>query len=171
MSNRKTIEQLAEEHAWRDDHEWHSCNGVLLAPVRERSFLAGAAAQRELDGKAIGTLKMLNSRIHMEVLTLMKERDALAEQVREMRSIFETIKNESLLDYSLDGYADLASRRAKIARIGFYLPVSHFEALAEARRQVCEEAKNATFDPTTTAHWLKLSEAVERLRRAERGGV
>lgn len=47
----KLKEKLAQEHADPNTHEWHSCNGISLHPIRERSFLAGFEKAREMAAK------------------------------------------------------------------------------------------------------------------------
>ncbi len=42
-------EQAAERYA-NENHNWHSCNGISLAPIRRKSFLAGCThKQSEID--------------------------------------------------------------------------------------------------------------------------
>lgn len=36
------LKTAAYHYAWNTYYEWHSCNGVSLAPVREKAFIAGA---------------------------------------------------------------------------------------------------------------------------------
>lgn len=44
----KTKEDLAREWSHPDKHDWHSCNGISLHPIREKAFLEGFNKAKEL---------------------------------------------------------------------------------------------------------------------------
>lgn len=96
------VNETSDKYA-NEDHDWHSCNGVSLAPVRRKAFSVGARWQfnqlaAELDAQAaeIARLKVYaaavkdeTERLHNGWIDAASERDRLQRQVEVLKLALE----------------------------------------------------------------------------------